>query len=221
MMNKIIAEFIGTFLLLAAIVGSGIMGETISGGNTGVALLINTVSTGAALYVLITVIGPISGAHINPLVSAKCLMEKTMTAKLFSAYVLAQVAGAVLGVIFAHLMFDAPLVQMGVKDRSGTGILVAEFLATFGLIATIVLGERFCKDKIATLVAFYITSAFLFTASTSFANPAVTLARSLTATFAGITRESAVGFFVVQVLGLIAAMALLGNRDTASGKQKK
>lgn len=208
-MTKYIAEFIGTFLLLAVIVGSGIMGERISDGNQGIALLINAISTGAALYVLITLLSPISGAHLNPLVSVKCVVEKSLNIQSLCGYLLAQFTGAMLGVMFAHLMFELPLIQLGIKVRVGIGILSAECLATCGLLAVIMLGERTNKDKIALLVALYITSAYLFTSSTSFANPAVTVARSLTATFAGIAPASAVGFVMVEMIGFGVAMLLL------------
>lgn len=207
-MKNLVAEMLGTFLLLAVVVGSGIMGETIAGGNTGIALLINTISTGAALYVLITLLGPISGAHFNPLVSIKCMVERSLKPGMTVAYITAQIVGAILGVIFAHLMFGQAVLQAGVKVRAGTGILLAEGLASFGLLATIMLGERFAKDKIPALVAFYITSAYLFTASTSFANPAVTIARSLTATFAGIAPASVAGFIMVEFVGLLFAFLI-------------
>lgn len=211
-MSKLWAEFSGTFFLLAVVVGSGIMGESISGGNNGIALLINTISTGAALYVLITLLGPLSGAHFNPLVSAMCCLWGHLDARMFLKYVAAQLLGAVCGVLFAHLMFGLPLVQTGIKVREGVGILSGEFLATFGLLAVIMLAERFSKDKVALLVALYITSAYLFTSSTSFANPAVTIARSFTATFAGIAPHSVMGFLTAEVTGLVIAMLLLHCR---------
>ena len=183
--RKIVAEFIGTALLLATVIGSGIMGETLSDGNIALALLGNTLPTGAILVVLITMLGPISGAHFNPAVTLTFFMRGDIRGGDAGAYVLAQIAGAFVGVITAHAMFDQSLLQLSTKVRSGTAQAIAEWVATFGLVTTILLTLRAKPEAIATSVGLYITAAYWFTASTSFANPAVTLARAFSNTFAG------------------------------------
>jgi len=199
------AEFLGTALLLAIVVGSGIMADHLSGGTVGLALLGNTLATGAGLIVLILVFGPLSGAHFNPVVS---LMEGLRGAFLPArvlGYSLCQVTGAVAGVWLAHLMFGEQVLQVSTKLRNGDGQWISEAVATFGLVGTIVSTSRTRPDATPFAVGLYITSAYWFTASTSFANPAVTLARSLSDTFAGIAPASEPPFIVAQLIGGILA----------------
>lgn len=203
--RRLAAEGVGTALLLAIVVGSGVMGEALSGGNDAVALLLNTVSTGAGLFVLITLLGPVSGAHFNPLVTLLGAASGQLGRGEALARLAVQVAGAVLGVFLAHAMFDQPLVQVSGKVRDGAGQVLSEAVATFGLLMVIQLGARLAPSAVAGLVALYITAAYGFTASTAFANPAVTLARSLTDTFTGIAPASAPGFLVGQAAGAVAA----------------
>ncbi len=218
--QRLAAEALGSALLLAAVVGSGIMGERLAGGNVAVALLANTAATGAMLFVLITIFGPVSGAHFNPAVSVVATLQRNITWSVCAAYVAAQVAGALIGVAAAHVMFEMPIVQVSLKQRSGTAQLFSEFIATFGLITCILATVRFAPSRIAAAVAVYITAAYWFTASTSFANPAVTLARSVTDTFAGIRPIDAPAFIVAQLCGALAAMLvvswLLSPRDRAA-----
>ena len=202
---RLAAEGAGTALLLAIVVGSGMMGEGLSGGNDAVALLLNTVSTGAGLFVLITLLGPVSGAHFNPLVTLLGAASGQLGRGETLARMAVQVAGAVMGVFLAHAMFDQPLVQVSGKVRDGAGQVLSEAVATFGLLMVIQLGARLAPGAVAGLVALYITAAYGFTASTAFANPAVTLARSLTDTFAGIAPASVPGFLVGQAAGAVAA----------------
>ncbi len=203
------AETVGTAFLLVVVVGSGIMGEQLAQGNVAIALLANSLATGCGLYFLITLLGPISGAHFNPVVSLRAFLLQDLTAAMLSAYVAAQVVGGVLGVWIAHLMFDLPILQTSAKLRTGVGHWSGEVVATLGLILTIGLGERFKRNEIPLLVASYITAAYWFTSSTSFANPAVTVARSLSDTFAGIAPVSVWGFVVAQTVGLALGMGLL------------
>ena len=208
--RRLAAETLGTALLLAVVIGSGIMGERLSGGNMGVALLGNTLSTGAALVVLITVFGPISGAHFNPAVTLAFVVRREIGIGLALAYVAAQVAGAILGTYAAHLMFAETIIQLSTKLRDGPAQAFSEVVATFGLLATILGCLRFRPDFTPVAVGLYITSAYWFTASTSFANPAVTVARSLSNTFAGISPSSAPAFIIAQVIGALAAVAVFG-----------
>jgi glycerol uptake facilitator-like aquaporin len=208
--RRLAAEALGTALLLAVVVGSGIMGERLAGGNDAVALLGNTLSTGAALVVLITVFGPISGAHFNPVVTAMFAARRELGWRLALAYVAVQVAGAVLGVWAAHLMFAEPVLQVSTKARDGLPQGFAEAVATFGLVATILGSLRFKPDATPLLVGLYITAAYWFTASTSFANPAVTIARSLTNTFAGIAPGSAPLFIAGQIAGGLLGVTTFG-----------
>lgn len=202
------AEALGTAILLATVVGSGIMAEKLAGGNVAIALLGNTLPTGAILVVLITIFGPISGAHFNPAVSlAMCMTGAMPWARLFP-FVVCQIAGGVLGVLLAHAMFDLPLLQVSAKMRWGGGQWIAEFVATFGLLITIFGGLRFNRAAIPMLVGLYITAAYWFTASTSFANPAVTIARALSDTFAGIAPIGVPGFIAAQFAGAIASTLL-------------
>ena len=205
---RLIAEGLGTALLLAIVVGSGIMGERLADGNDAIALLGNTLATGAGLVVLITVFGPLSGAHFNPVVTLVMALRREIGAGLAAAYALAQTVGAVLGVWVAHLMFAVPVFEVSTKLRDGPAQVFAEAVATFGLILTIVGTQRARAEFTPTAVGLYITSAYWFTASTSFANPAVTLARSLTESFAGIAPVSAPGFMAGQVVGALAAWGL-------------
>ena len=186
------------------------MGERLAGGNTAIALLGNTLSTGAALVVLITIFGPISGAHFNPAVTLAFLLRREIAWRDAAAYVAVQTAGAVAGVLAAHLMFAEPLFQVSLKLRDGPHKAFSEFVATFGLLATIFGTVRFRPDFTPVAVGLYITAAYWFTASTSFANPAVTLARSLSNTFAGIAPSSAPAFIAAQLAGAFAAVSLFG-----------
>jgi glycerol uptake facilitator-like aquaporin len=199
--RRLAAEALGTALLLAVVVGSGIMGQRLAGGNDAIALLGNTLATGAGLIVLISIFGPISGAHFNPVVTAMFALRREMSWSLAAAYVLVQLAAAILGVWTAHLMFDLPVLEVSTKLRAGPAQGFAEAVATFGLVATILGALRFRPQATPTLVGLYITAAYWFTASTSFANPAVTFARSLTNTFAGIAPASAPLFVAGQLVG--------------------
>lgn len=218
--RKLFAEFLGTALLLAIVIGSGIMGETLAGGNTAIALLGNTVATGAGLVVLITVFGPISGAHFNPVVTLAFAARRDIGVFLAIAYIVAQVAGAVLGVYAAHEMFGEAIMQVSTKLRDGPSLAFSEGVATFGLIATIFGCIKFKPDFTPVAVGLYITSAYWFTASTSFANPAVTFARSLSNTFAGIAPSSVPLFVAAQcvgaVLGVIVFSWLLYEQKNAT-----
>jgi len=206
--RRLVAEAVGTALLLAAVVGSGIMGERLAGGNVAVALLANTVATGAALVALILTFGSISGAHFNPAVTLADASRGGLAWGDVVPYVVAQITGAFAGVAAAHVMFEAPLFFASRHARSGPAQMFSEFVATFGLLAVIWGCLRVRADAIPFAVAAYITEAYWFTASTSFANPAVTLARSATDTFAGIRPADAPAFIVAQLLGAGAATAL-------------
>ncbi|PTS88427.1 MULTISPECIES: MIP/aquaporin family protein [unclassified Caulobacter] len=203
--RRLVAEGLGSALLLAVVVGSGVMGERLSAGNDAIALLGNTLSTGAALVVLISVLGPISGAHFNPVVTLVMAARRALSPGAAVLYVCIQTIGAVLGVMLAHAMFGEPLIQVSEKLREGPAQTLSEAVATFGLVATILGVSRFRPDFTPMAVGLYITAAYWFTASTSFANPAVTLARSLTDTFAGIAPASVPGFLLGQAVGAILA----------------
>ncbi len=203
--RRMAAEFLGTLLLLATVAGSGIMAERLAGGNQAIALLGNTIPTGAVLVVLILIFGPISGAHFNPVVSLVFAARGEARRSEVFAYIPAQIAGAILGVLLAHLMFGEPLLQISAKARDGFGQTLSEFVATFGLIATILGVRRHRADTVPVAVGLYITAAYWFTASTSFANPAVTLARSLTNSFSGIAPASVGPFLAAQLLGAMSA----------------
>jgi glycerol uptake facilitator-like aquaporin len=205
--RRLAAEALGTALLLATVVGSGIMAERLAAGNVAVALLANAVATGGALYVLITILGPISGAHFNPAVTLAFALRRELTWPVVGPYLVVQVVGAVVGVVVAHLMFDLPALMAGVKVRTGPSQWFAEGVATFGLLLTILGGVRHAPKAVPALVACYIVAAYWFTASTSFANPAVTVARSLTDSFAGIRPVDVPGFIVAQLAGMAAALA--------------
>lgn len=203
--QKLSAEFFGTTFLLATVVGSGIMAETLAGGNVAIALLGNTIPTGAILIVLITLFGPISGAHFNPAVTLVFRLRGEITTKDSVAFIGAQIIGGVAGVFAAHLMFGSEVLQLSQKIRTGPDQWFAEFVATFGLILTILGTIRVKPDFVAPAVGLYITAAYWFTASTSFANPAVTIARSFSNTFAGIYPGHMPMFIVAQLIGAIAA----------------
>lgn len=204
------AEALGTAMLLAAVVGSGIMAERLSGGNDGVALLANAIATGGALVALILTFGPVSGAQFNPVVTLALALRGLFPWPRVPAYLIAQIVGAILGVFLAHLMFDVPLFQFGVKLRAGIGQWTGEIVATFGLIALILGCLRANESAIPYAVAAYIVGAYWFTSSTSFANPAVTIARSLTDSFAGIAPAHAPGFIAAQIFGALLAVAVCG-----------
>jgi glycerol uptake facilitator-like aquaporin len=206
--QKAAAEVIGTGFLLVIVVGSGIMGERLSGGNAAIALLANSIATGAGLFVLIEVLGPISGAHFNPVVSLVSTLRGDLLKSHCGIYVIAQVCGAVGGVLSAHAMFGMPLLQVSKHNRPTLGEGFGEVIATFGLVLVILLLSRFKRGSIPIAVAAFITSAYWFTSSTSFANPAVTLARSMTDTFAGISPNSVPLFVSGQLIGATAAAFL-------------
>lgn len=206
--KEAVAEGLGTALLLAIVVGSGIMGERLSGGSVALALLANSLATGAGLVVLILTFGPISGAHMNPLVSAAELVLGRRTGREFAVYVCAQTLGALLGVLLAHAMFELPLLQISRHMRTGPAQIGSEVVATFGLLSVILHVAASRKEAVPYAVGGYITAAYWFTSSTSFANPAVTLARALTDTFAGIRPVDVPGFLLGQVGGAIVAVLL-------------
>lgn len=220
--QQLLAEFVGSLFLLATVVGSGIMAERLAGGNIAIALLGNTLPTGAILVVLITMLGPVSGAHFNPAVSLVFRLRRELSTGNTVFYILAQLAGAVCGVLLAHVMFDLPVLELSQKVRTGHGQWVSEFVAAFGLITTILATLRARPEMVATSVGLYITAAYWFTASTSFANPAVTIARSLTDSFAGISLAGVPAFIVAQLAGALAAVfvckLLLGDNAHRSAK---
>jgi glycerol uptake facilitator-like aquaporin len=207
--RRLVAEALGTAMLLAVVVGSGIMGERLAGGNEAVALLANTLATGAGLTVLIVVFGPLSGAHFNPAVTLVFALRREIGAGLAAAYALAQAVGGIAGVWAAHAMFAEPVWQMSAKLRAGPSQVFSEAVATFGLIVTILGCVRLRPAFTPMAVGLYITAAYWFAASTSFANPAVTLARSLSDTFAGIAPASAPGFVAGQLAGALIAAGLM------------
>lgn len=213
--RKLTAEFLGTLTLVATVVGSGIMAETLSN-DTAVALLGNTIPTGAILVVLITILGPISGAHFNPAVTWAFLMRREITAGQAGLYVIAQIAGGLAGTVLAHMMFEQALFQVSEHARTGGAQWLAELGATFGLVATIFAGLKFRAEAIPMLVGLYITAAYWFTASTSFANPAVAIARSFTNTFSGIEPTDAPAFIVAELVGASVAVVIMGWLLTTS-----
>lgn len=204
-MRKAFAELLGTALLLTIVIGSGIMGERLAGGNIAVALLVNTLSTVGGLYVLIEVFGPISGAHFNPAVSLVMAHRGQLPRRLLPSYIVAQLAGAVLGAWLAHAMFDLGLLQFSTRLRGGTGQWIAEVVATAGLVLVIL---RAPASRVAAMVAAYIGSAYLFTASTSFANPAAAFGRMFSDSFAGIAPASVPAFIAAQLVGAALAVAV-------------
>lgn len=207
--RRLVAEALGTAILVATVVGSGIMADRLTD-DVAVSLLGNTIPTGAILFVLISILGPISGAHFNPVVTIVFAVRREFEAFAVAPYILAQIVGGVFGTLVAHAMFDLPIFQLSATVRTGTAQWIAESVATFGLLLTILGGLRFKIDAIPALVGFYITAAYWFTASTSFANPAVAIARSVTDTFSGIRPTDLPGFIVAQVFGALIAAALAG-----------
>ena len=205
MTRNLMAEALGSFFLFATVIGSGIMAEQLSGGNIAVALLGNTLATGAMLFVLITMLGPISGAHFNPAVTLVMVLRGDLRRTALAAYIPAQLAGGILGVWAAHLMFGLPIIQFSEHSRTGIGQWAGEFIATFGLILTILGTVRMRPAAVPASVALYITAAYWFTSSTSFANPAITIARSLSNTFTGIAPVDVSGFVLAQLAGSLAA----------------
>ncbi len=206
--RRISAEALGTALLLATVIGSGIMAQRLAGGNAAIALLCNTIPTGAILIVLINIFGSVSGAHFNPAVSLVFAIRKTLSWPALGLYVAAQFIGAILGVWLAHAMFELPIWQFSTTIRTGNGQWIAECVATFGLILTIIGCVTSAPRALASAVGLYIAAAYWFTASTSFANPAVTLARSLSDTFAGIAPENIAFFILAQFIGAIIAVVV-------------
>ncbi|MDX8536031.1 MIP/aquaporin family protein [Mesorhizobium abyssinicae] len=207
--RRLVAEALGTAMLVAAVIGSGIMADRLTH-DVALALLCNTLPTGAILVVLITILGPISGAHFNPAVTLVFGLRHQIARDMALTYVAAQLAGGILGTLVAHAMFDMPLVSLSTTVRSGSGLWIAEAVATFGLVFTILAGLRFRADAIPWLVGLYIVAAYWFTASTSFANPAVAVARALSNTFAGIRPLDVPAFVAAQLAGALVAMKLAG-----------
>jgi glycerol uptake facilitator-like aquaporin len=206
--RRIVAEFLGTAFLLAGVVGSGIMAAKLAGGNGALALLCNTLPTGAILAVLILTFGPVSGAHFNPAVSIALALRREVMPRIAGLYVVAQIVGGVVGVLAAHAMFELPLWQVSLNVRTGPGQWLAEAVATFGLLLTILGCAARTPEAIPYAVGLYITAAYWFTASTSFANPAVTIARALSDTYAGIAPAGVLAFIAAQLVGALAATAL-------------
>lgn len=216
--RQLAAEAIGSFFLFAAVIGSGVMAESLAGGNVALALLANTVATGAILYVLIAMLGPISGAHFNPAVTLAFALRRDLPPRDAVLFVLAQLAGGVIGAWAVHLMFDLPIVQFSTKARAGIGQWSGEFVATFGLVLVILVLLKQRAAAIPAAVALYITSAYWFTSSTSFANPAITVVRSLSDTFAGIAPGDVPLFVAAQIAGALCAVMLARwlNREPAN-----
>lgn len=204
--KRLLAEGLGTAMLLAGVVGSGVMGGLLANGNDAIALLANAGATAGLLYVLIVTLGPVSGAHFNPAVTLVMALRGELRAHEAAAYAAVQTVGALLGVVLAHAMFDLELLQPGTRERTGSSQWLSEGVATFGLVLTILLGARHRASALPALVAAYIFAAYWFTASTSFANPAVTLARGFTQTFAGIRLEDVGGFIAAQLAGALVAL---------------
>jgi glycerol uptake facilitator-like aquaporin len=207
-MRRIVAEGLGTAFLLAGVVGSGIMAAKLAGGNGALALLCNTIPTGAVLAVLILTFGPLSGGHFNPAVSVAMALRRELPVKVAAAYIAAQIVGGIVGVLAAHTMFELPLWQVSMNVRTGPGQWFAEFVATFGLSLTIFGCSAWTPAAIPYAVGLYITAAYWFTASTSFANPAVTIARALSETYAGIAPAGVLAFIIAQLVGALAAVVL-------------
>jgi glycerol uptake facilitator-like aquaporin len=213
MKNKIssqfMTEFFGTALLLAVVTGSGIMGESLAAGNAAVTLLGNSIATGCGLYVLISLLGPISGAHFNPVVSLMFWRMGALDVRALYVYLCAQFSGAIAGVWLTHLMFGLPILQQADNARNGAGIWASELVSTLVLLSVIYLGVQYAKDKVAMLVALTVTAGYWFTSSTFFANPAVTIARSLSNTFVGIAPADVVGFIAAQLVALFVVILMV------------
>ncbi|APE27669.1 aquaporin [Aurantiacibacter gangjinensis] len=208
--RRVAAEALGSFFLFAGVIGSGVMGEQLAAGNVAVALLANTIATGAILYVLIAALGPVSGAHFNPAVTLAFALRREIGWRLAAGYVAVQVAAGALGAWAVHLMFDLPILQFSTKARTGIGQWSGELVATFGLVFTILALLRVRPAAIPAAVGLYITSAYWFTSSTSFANPAISVVRSLSNTFAGIAPGDVPGFVVAQLAGAVLAVIVAG-----------
>ena len=208
--RRLAAEGVGSFFLFLGVIGSGIMAENLAGGNVAVALLANTIATGAILYVLIAMLGPISGAHFNPAVTLAFLLQREIAVKPAILYVVVQIAIGALGAFAAHLMFDLPILQFSEKARTGIGQWAGELIATFGLVLTILVTLKRLPGSVPASVALYITAAYWFTSSTSFANPAIAIVRSLSDTFAGIDPAHVPGFIAAQLAGTLLAVLLGG-----------
>ena len=210
MPRALAAEFLGTGLLVATVVGSGIMAESLAGGNAAIALLGNTLATGAILVVLIAIFAPVSGAHFNPAVSLVLLLRSELPARLVVPYIAAQLIGGLAGTLLAHLMFDLPLLQFSGHAREGSGTMISEIVATMGLIATILGCRNSRPDLTPFAVALFVSAGYWFTASTCFANPAVSIARSLTDTFAGIRPADVPMFILAEAIGAVLALGVCG-----------
>jgi glycerol uptake facilitator-like aquaporin len=204
--RRLAAEGLGSFFLFATVIGSGIMAEALSGGNVAVALLGNTLATGAMLFVLIAMLAPISGAHFNPAVTLVMAMRRELSRREAALYIIVQLAGGLIGAWAAHLMFDLPIVQFSVKARTGPGQWTGELVATFGLILTILGTSKYRPHAVPASVALYISAAYWFTSSTSFANPAITIVRSLSDSFAGIAPADVPAFVIAQLFGALLAL---------------
>ena len=207
--KKYLTEFFGTAGLLSVIIGSGFMEQGLAAGNDAVTLLGNSIATGAALYVLITILGPISGAHFNPLVSVMAYGQKQLKQNDLLPYIASQITGAISGVWMTHLMFNLPIFQASTKIRTGLGIWFSELIATLILLTVIYLGLKYAKKQIAMIVALTVTAGYWFTSSTFFCNPAVTFARSLTNTFVGVAPQNILGFVIPQVIALIFILQII------------
>lgn len=219
--RRLAAEGLGAFFLFTCVVGSGIMADRLSSGNVAVALLANSLATGAILFVLITMLGPISGAHLNPAVSLAAALRRELKWIDAAAYTFAQVAFGIAGVWAAHLMFDLPVIQLSTKLRSGIGQWTGEAIATFGLVLTILGTVRHRAEWVPASVGLYITAAYWFTSSTSFANPAITIARSLTDTFAGIAPSDVPSFVAAELVGAVAAVVAAGALFSPRAKRAR
>ena len=206
--HRYLSEFLGTLALVATVVGSGIMAENLAGGNAAIALLGNTIATGAILYVLITIFAPISGAHFNPAVTLVMLALRELSLMGSILYISVQIAGGLCGTFLAHFMFEQEILQLSGNERSGLAQYGSEVIATIGLVLTILLGRKFRADQVAMLVGMYITAAYWFTSSTSFANPAVTIARTFSDSFSGISISDTPYFIVAQIIGAFMALLL-------------
>ena len=210
-MRSYVSEFVGTALLLAIVAGSGIMGETLGSGNAAVALLGNSIATGAGLYALIVLLGPISGAHFNPVVTLMFWKLGHLNLKKMLGYWACQFTGAVAGIWLTHLMFSLPIIQESTKARTGLGIWVSEFISTLVLLSVIRIGDKEAKDRVPMLVGLAVTAGYWFTSSTFFANPAVALARGFTNTFVGIAPNDILGFVLAEILAVIVMISLFCN----------
>jgi glycerol uptake facilitator-like aquaporin len=219
--QRLLSEFLGATGLLIVVVGSGIMGESLAQGNAAIALLAQSIATGAGLYALIHTFGSVSGAHFNPAVSFAELLRRRLTLKEFSGYSLAQILGGLAGVAITHFMFGKKILQLSTHDRGDLRFFVSEIVATFGLLTVIALSERRNADKTPAAVALFITSAYWCTSSTSFANPAVTIARSFTNSFSGILWTGAPGFVAAQLIGNAMAFLISGKLTKKNGPRQR